>query len=346
MNCVICNREGLISKELKVCLSCIRERKDEAIKIAKEVHGKSRRTFNLPETPPRASDGAKCDICVNACSIPADGVGYCGLRINSGNKVVSIYGGPENGLLDWYFDSLPTNCVAEWVCPGREKYGYKNLAVFYRACSFNCLFCQNWHFKRGRKVGISAEELAAVADNRTYCICFFGGDPATQVEHAIEVSKLLKDRVRICWETNGSVSRKYLKKMAELSWESGGCIKFDLKCWDENLNYVLTGSTNKNTINNFSFLANMYKGEKRDSPFLVASTLMIPGYIDEKEVDCISSFISQLDPEIPYSLLAFYPNFYFYDLPTPTKKYAFRLYEISKANGLKNVNIGNISLLR
>ena len=54
-------------------------------------------------------------------------------------------GGPQDGNLSWYHDPLPTNCVADWVCPaGSEagfpafsytpgpEYGYNNLAVFYQ----------------------------------------------------------------------------------------------------------------------------------------------------------------------------------------------------------------------
>jgi len=67
----------------------------------------------------------------------------------------------DAGKLSWYHDPLPTNCVGDWVCaggtgagfpdyancPGPER-GYKNLAVFFHACSFNCLYCQNWQFRK------------------------------------------------------------------------------------------------------------------------------------------------------------------------------------------------------
>jgi len=29
-----------------------------------------------------------------------------------------VGGAPIQGNLRWYFDPLPTNCVADWVCPG------------------------------------------------------------------------------------------------------------------------------------------------------------------------------------------------------------------------------------
>jgi len=67
----------------------------------------------------------------------------------------------REGKLLWYHDPLPTNCVGDWVCAGGTgagypeyayssgpECGYKNLAVFFNACSFNCLYCQNWHFRK------------------------------------------------------------------------------------------------------------------------------------------------------------------------------------------------------
>ncbi|NQT68863.1 MAG: hypothetical protein HQ552_04730 [Desulfobacteraceae bacterium] len=51
------------------------------------------------------------------------------------------------------------------------------------------------------------------------------------------------------------------------------------------------------------------------------------------------------DQSIPYSLLAFYPQFYLNDLPTTAKSHALRCREVALDAGLANVNIGNIHLL-
>ncbi|MFN3396843.1 MAG: radical SAM protein, partial [Thermodesulfovibrionales bacterium] len=78
--CTICNtRSPLISKELSLCLRCIRNHPDKAIPLALETHGRSRRRFGLPEIPPKHPEGLPCNICVNECRIPEGGLGYCGL---------------------------------------------------------------------------------------------------------------------------------------------------------------------------------------------------------------------------------------------------------------------------
>jgi len=137
---------------------------------------------------------------------------------------------------------------------------------------------------------------------------------------------------------------KFLKDIAEFSLHSGGCVKFDLKAFSEQVNIALCGVSNRRTLENFSFLAD-YTKNRREPPFLVASTLLVPGYVDRFEVSGIAKFIASLDSEIPYSLLAFHPHFYMSDLPTTSRVHAEECLEEAKKAGLKRVKIGNIHLL-
>ena len=362
--CTLCNATSIsISQEFGICLKCLRERPDEAVPIAMQTHKRSRIAFGLPLEPPKDPQGIPCKICVNECKIPEEGLGYCGLRKNAGGKLAGV--SPQEGKLSWYHDPLPTNCVADWVCPAGTgagypeyacssgpEYGYKNLAVFFHACTFNCLYCQNWHFReetlRPRTTPVA--RLISDVDERTSCICYFGGDPTSQLPFALEASrKALEPRkgkiLRICWETNGSMHESLLKEMITLSLNSGGCIKFDLKAWDENLHIALTGITNKTTLENFSRVGEKIR-LRPVPPLLIASTLLVPGYIDEEEVKSLAQFLASISPDIPYSLLGFYPHFYMSDLHLTTKGLAQRCLHAAQDAGLKNVRIGNVHLLK
>jgi pyruvate formate lyase activating enzyme len=77
---------------------------------------------------------------------------------------------------------------------------------------------------------------------------------------------------------------------------------------------------------------------------LTASTLLVPGYVDAEEVEQIAQFISQINPNIPYTLLAFYPCYVMNDLPTTSKKQAMECQKAAQKH-LKNTHIGNIHLL-
>jgi pyruvate formate lyase activating enzyme len=135
-----------------------------------------------------------------------------------------------------------------------------------------------------------------------------------------------------------------LKEMIPLSLNSGGCIKFDIKAWNESLHSALCGVSNERTKENFEYVAQWFQ-KRPEPPLLIASTLLIPGYIDEEEVRNISKWIASLNPEIPYALLAFYPQFFFKDLPSTSRGFAFRCKEVAEEEGLRRVKIGNLHLL-
>lgn len=134
-------------------------------------------------------------------------------------------------------------------------------------------------------------------------------------------------------------------RMMDLSLTSGGCVKFDLKAWNESIHIALTGVTNARTLENFAQLARRIS-ERPDPPPLVASTLLVPGYVDEEEVRALARFIAALDRTIPYRLLAFHPTFYLADLPHTSREHAARCYRAAREAGLERVSVGNLHLLR
>jgi pyruvate formate lyase activating enzyme len=361
--CTLCEQNSaVISKSLSVCLACIRQRPQEALEIAMRAHRESRADFGLPPSPPDNPEGLSCSICVNRCRMAENEMGYCGLRRNHNGRLIGV--SASTGKLSWYHDALPTNCVADWVCPGGTGAGYpefanrrgaetgfKNLAVFFQSCSFNCLFCQNWHFRSETLTSPfrSVEELVSEADEQTTCICYFGGDPSPQMPFSLKASRQAiekaSDRIlRICWETNGSVNPDLLDQMLEIAIESGGCVKFDLKALDPALHIALTGVANERTLNNFNRAAE--KIDRRPvPPLVVANTLLVPGYIDHQEIAAIAGFIADLNPDIPYSLLAFHPQFFMSDMPVTSKTLANQCLQAARDSGLNNVRLGNVHLL-
>jgi pyruvate formate lyase activating enzyme len=210
------------------------------------------------------------------------------------------------------------------------------------------LFCQNWHFREvspASAKSASAVELAEVADRHTYCVCFFGGDPASQMPHALAAARNLgRKGVVVCWETAGTSSPKLMERAVQLSLETGGCIKFDLKAYEENLHIVLTGASNRRTLENFAN-AGVHAFERPRVPLVVASTLLVPGYVTPKEVGRIARFIAGINPDIPYSLLGFAPQFYMDDLPRTSLRHAQEAEAEARSAGLANVHIGNRHLL-
>lgn len=356
--CEVCGKPGLVSRAYGVCLECIRNRPHEALKVALAHHRASRREFGLTEEPPDDPNGVPCDLCVNQCRIPEGALGYCGMKTVRNGRLVHLFG-KDQGLLDYYGDPIPTNCVAAWVCgatgcgypefsvtPHTER-GHVNLAVFYRACTYNCLFCQNWHFKLRNGGRYTPTELIAAIGPHTTCVCYFGGDPAAQVLHSIQTAIVARKQhqgvLRICWETNGSENPVLMRRIGQIAFESGGTVKIDLKAYYPTLHQVLTSASNEWTLENIRQLAQRFP-ERPKPPLLVVSVLLIPGYIDLEEIQTIVNFMADLNPEIPLSLLAFAPQFLVDDLPPTSRLHAEAALRIAQQK-LHKVHLGNRHLL-
>lgn len=362
--CPVCGEHfEELGSSVGVCPDCIRMRWNESRMHCEAIHQESRQIFNLPVIPPRTLTGSQCNLCLHQCHEGMGERGYCGVR--TGHPDSFYVDGHLRAKLSHYFDPIPTNCVADWVCaggtgsgypkyahdPGTEV-GYFNLAVFFEACNFNCLFCQNWSFKKMKPNPgnwHSLDSLVEVVNPRTSCVCYFGGDPTPQLPFALAASeKMINTRpgqlLRICWETNGSMHPDLLRHMARLSLDTGGCIKVDLKAWNPNIHRALCGCDNRIVLENFAALTQCIP-HRPEPPLLVASTLMVPGYVGVEEIKNIASFIAGLNPDIPYTLLAFAPEFCLEDFPTTSRDQAEQCLEAAKKAGLSRVRIGNQHLL-
>ncbi len=364
VRCISCGESSVTTSEaLGLCADCIRSDFSRWTDRIDTIHRKMRLDDGLPQAVPRSEGGIKCRICGNECRLGGGETGYCGLRrVGDGGRLEFLSGSASRGAVSWYLDPLPTNCVASWVCAGGSdcgypghsyakgpEYGFYNLAVFYEACSLDCIFCQNWHYRTMKHRLKSAAELAGDVTEKVSCICFFGGDPGPQVVHALAAARLARRRMtgrilRICWETNGNISDKYLGAMIAESMETGGTVKVDIKTWSNELSLALCGISNRRTYEVVRTLLDRSR-LRSEPPLLVASTLLVPGYVDEKEVRSIAGFIASVNPDVPYSLLGFAPSFWMSDMPPTSLDHAERCLEAARSAGLRRVHIGNRHLL-
>lgn len=205
---------------------------------------------------------------------------------------------------------------------------------------------------RGRPE-LLVEDLVSAVNERTTCVCFFGGDPGPQVIHALMAARSMVRRAeeiglkvfRVCWETNGLMSPGIVNEVVELSLSTGGVVKVDVKAWSPEVYYALTGNYGRDVFKTVERIAERFS-ERPKPPLLVISTLLVPGYVDEVEVEGIAKFIAELNKDIPFRLLAFHPDYAMSDLPPTSRSHARVAYSIALRHGLTNVSIGNWWLLR
>ncbi|UCC19866.1 MAG: radical SAM protein [Promethearchaeota archaeon] len=372
--CKFCGKtEKVISEILEVCRTCILEGDWDQIKPhIFNVHKQVRQLVKLPEKPPKAEKPnikLKCNLCVNECALSDNDISYCGLRnIQLRTSGQLPYPSKSKGYIHGYIDSNPTNCCNSWFCPAGTSAGYPtysnydgpeygtySYAAFLYGCTFNCLFCQNSSHKLFSKRHLFDVETLVnqiVKNEDITCLCYFGGTPEAQLPFSINLAEKIVEKLknkkrimRFCWEWNGSGKREWIEKAMQIAINTGGNIKFDLKTFHEKLNFALCGVSNKRTLENFKFLAENYFGTRgKDMPELSGCTLMVPGYTNHEEVELITKFVSEINPEIPYSLLVFHGDYQMRDLPITPKKQALKCLEVAEKY-LKNVNLGNKFLL-
>jgi pyruvate formate lyase activating enzyme len=365
--CEICTKEFNLAEALPICAACLRQETESPNSIIRAAHQWRQYLFELPETVPRADKGVTCKICANECVIPPDSLGYCGLRRNTEGRLEAKVSA-TTALMHYYFDPHVTNCCGSYFCPGGTgagypqwakkpgpEYGYSNLAVFFYGCSLDCLFCQNVSHKRisqGSLVEIE-DFLKVIAQNQKIsCVCYFGGSPEPQLPFVIRVLEECKTRfenrlLRQCFEMNGHGNPRLMKKMGRLVEETGGIIKFDLKAYSEPIYQALCGVSKRPSFDNFKMLADNLSFKKKDYPPLMATTLLVPHYVDESEVAQIARFIKELNqPSIEYSLLLFHPQHLMKDLPLTPLDQVQRCYDTAKRELGKPPHVGNLHLLR
>ncbi|KAH3756026.1 radical SAM protein [Pelomyxa schiedti] len=327
-----------------------------------------------------AASGAHCGWCSQNCTIEEGEKGFCQLRTCSRGKVRGVLEpdpSSENvsAVVNWYDDPMPVNCCSDWVCPlcVEPDKNLTNLAVFYGGCAFACAYCQN---PKHRDMASAAQprhtsqDLLEAVHPTTPCVCYFGGDFGPSWKHALQSAQRVYQKsvdenrpIRICIETNGGLKWPILSKLADFCLKSGGCIKVDLKAWHSSINEALCGVSNQQTLENFRKLyeygelrRQQFRQQQENPepqqppthrlmPFLTASTLMVPGYVEAEEVSHIAKFIASIDPDIPYALLGFLPLFKMQDSKRVTVAEAEACVSAAHAAGLTNVRLQNRAVL-
>ena len=165
-------------------------------------------------------------------------------------------------------------------------------------------------------------------------VAFTGGDLVCRAEFYAEAATKIKDICKKLWvlvETNGyGLTPKNLDILVD-----GGVDSFwlDIKAYDEDVYKKLCGTTNTWIL----------KAPEKilDKGFVLeVSTLYIPGLVEEDQIEKIAKILADLDPETPFSILAFFPA---YKLKTrsPTLFEMIKAYVAAENAGLKNIKLGN-----
>lgn len=167
-------------------------------------------------------------------------------------------------------------------------------------------------------------------------ISFTGGDLACQPEFYAEATRLIKELKRGLWvlfETNGhGLTPGNLDLLGEAGMDS---FWLDIKAHDDGVHRRLTGSSNERVLG--------LPSEMVERGFTIeVTTVHIPGWVEADQIGEIAESLAQVDPDIPYGIIAFFPEHELRDVPSPDYHQMIEAFEASRDAGLRNVRLGNL----
>ncbi|MBN2451574.1 MAG: AmmeMemoRadiSam system radical SAM enzyme [Lentisphaeria bacterium] len=283
-------------------------------------------------TEPSATPGAlHCTACAHHCRIRAGARGICSVRFNRDGSLYAPWGYAASIAADPiekkpFFHLLPGACALSFGMLG---------------CSFHCAFCQNWSISqalRDADAGMlphrcSPGDLVAAARRcGAKVIAGTYNEPLITAEWARDVFTLARDHgMKTCMVSNGFASPAVLTYLDSCL----DAMNVDLKCFSDKGYRWLGGRLEP--------VLECIRALRRGGTWVEVTTLVVPGFNDsDGELRQAAEFLAGVDPDIPWHVSAYHPDYKLHDGPPPTPRETLqRALRSGRDSGLHHVYAGN-----
>lgn len=245
-----------------------------------------------------------CTLCPHLCELDEGQLGFCGARTCKDGTIVSTNYGQLTALA---LDPIEKKPLARFF-PGSRI-----LSLGSYGCNLKCPFCQNAEISTARAGEIptryfSPEDIVKIAKElRTegnIGVAYTYNEPMIGYEYMTDCAKLIHDAgMKNVVVTNGMINPEPLEKLLPLI----DAMNIDLKGYSERFYQWVGGSFDcvKESIQKVAA-----------SCHLEVTTLVIPGKNDlPEEMEEESSWLAEIDPNIPLHLSRFFPQHKCMDIP-------------------------------
>lgn len=274
-----------------------------------------------------------CVLCHHNCQIAPGKLGICRVRENREGKLFSrVYG----DIIAAHVDPIEKKPLYHFL-PGTASFSVATIG-----CNFRCAFCQNWQISQASKqkdhVGWGQEyspQDVVFSAKKHHCqsISYTYTEPTIYFEFAYDTAKLAKQEgLANVFVTNGYMRPEALEAIHPYL----DACNVDLKAFREDFYEEMCGARLQPVLDSIRLL-------KKMNIWVEITTLVIPGRNDsERELTQIARFIKELDPDIPWHISRFHPDYDYADSkPTPVE--SLRLARsIGLKEGLRYIYIGNV----
>jgi pyruvate formate lyase activating enzyme len=272
----------------------------------------------------------QCLACGHRCRIPVGHDGICKVRSNVDGELRVPFG---------YATSVQVDPVEKkpffHVLPGERALSFGMLG-----CDLHCAYCQNWITSQALRdpeagagiVDLSAEDLVAQARSQgSRIVVSTYNEPLITAEWAMAVFEKACEEGLLCgFVSNGNATPEVLELLRPVT----RLFKVDLKSFDDR-RYRSLGGVLDNVLRTLENLV-------EHGFWVEVVTLVTPAFNDgDDELRSIARFLAGLDPQIPWHVTGFMPQYRMEETPpTPVSTLA-RAREIGQAEGLHFVYVGN-----
>ncbi len=279
---------------------------------------------------PFKKDRIKCTLCPHFCILKEGEVGRCGVRKNSGGKLFSLN---SDKIIAIHTDPIEKKPLYHFL-PGT-----RSLSIAAAGCNFRCKFCQNHSISiiadeseiTGEKIDPDKIVEAAII-SKASSISYTYTEPTIFFELMYKTAIAAKEAgLKNVMVSNGFISDHALEKLIPVL----DGVNIDLKSFTEQFYSDQCGGRLAPVLDTIRTL-------NKSECWLELTTLLIPELnTSAPEIEQLTSFIAEINPEIPWHVSRFFPNFETLDIePTDTELIEFIL-DLSVKKGLKYVYGGN-----
>ncbi len=282
------------------------------------------------------SDGiVQCQVCEHFCAIKPGESGRCGVRRNiEGTLYLVVYG----EAIAIHVDPVEKKPLFHFLPRGEI------LSIGTYGCNFRCPFCQNWQMSQVRDfddqhdyLGRRATPTALVEtclQEHIPMLAYTYNEPTVFFEYTYDTAKLAHEQgIKNVYVSNGYMSRAALDMIGP--YLDG--INVDLKAFTEEFYRAQCQARLEPVKRNIAYIA------RETDIWIEITTLLIPGLNDsEEELRAMARWLAEVDPDMPWHVTAFHPDYQMLDRPGTSQATLSRAYEIGKEAGLHYVYVGNV----
>lgn len=274
-----------------------------------------------------------CYLCSHYCQIADSKFGICGVRENREGKLYTHVFGE---VIAANIDPIEKKPLYHFL-PGTSSFSIATIG-----CNFHCPFCQNWQISQATKRSkqspsgykLLPEEIVNEARSRDcQSIAYTYTEPTIFFEYAYETAKLAKEKgLANVFVTNGYMTSDALKTIRPYL----DACNVDLKSFREDFYKKICRAHLKPVLESIRLM-------KELDIWVEITTLVIPGLNDgQEELTQIARFISDLDPDIPWHISRFHPDYQYPDAHATPLETLRKAFSIGKKEGLHYIYIGNV----